>query len=241
MDIEKLEWDTDFFQTPVYRISNPTLSKAHLQEQLSKALKLGASLVYWQSGKELSELDSLPMKGSLVDLKATFLTNLATTKGKRYSSLVETYHPSMKVEELIDLAVQSGEYSRFSVDPNIDLEKFHELYSIWARRSAAKEIALEVFVIRSNTKIVAMLTAGTKNGIADIGLLAVDSSVRGQGHGQTLVRHAQQWFQDRGFKQCQVVTQKNNLSACGLYQKCEFQIQKIEPFYHFWKKPSTSA
>ncbi|WP_428480529.1 GNAT family N-acetyltransferase, partial [Pseudomonas protegens] len=27
-----------------------------------------------------------------------------------------------------------------------------------------------------------------------------DSSVRGQGHGQTLVRHAQQWFQDRGFK-----------------------------------------
>jgi len=239
MDIEKLKWDTDFFEIPVFRISNPLLSKSQLQEQLAKALTLGASLVYWQSEKELSELDSLPMKGTLVDLKATFIAHLAETKGKEYSPLVETYTPSMNIEELVDLAVQSGEHSRFSVDTNIGLKKFHDLYSIWARRSAAKEIALEVFVIRRANKIVAMLTAGTKNSIADIGLLAVDSSVRGQGYGQTLVRHAQQWFLDQGFGQCQVVTQQNNLSAYALYQKCEFQIQKVEPFYHFWKKSKT--
>jgi len=86
----------------------------------------------------------------------------------------------MSSNELEKLSIQSGKYSRYSVDKNIKRDKFEKLYTIWIKRSIGKEIADEVLVILDNGNIAGMITLGNKNGKGDIGLLAVESRFRGK-------------------------------------------------------------
>jgi dTDP-4-amino-4,6-dideoxy-D-galactose acyltransferase len=81
-----------------------------------------------------------------------------------------------------------------------------------------------------------MVPVGEKNGRGDIGLLAVDSSMRGKKLGIALVNAAQQWTIENGFTTAQVVTQGENVSACRFYEKCGYRIDKIENVYHFWSQ-----
>lgn len=140
----------------------------------------------------------------------------------------------MPIADLEALAIQSGPYSRFSVDPKLPEEKFIELYKIWINRSLKKEIADEVLVIREGENVVGMVTLGEKDGKGDIGLIAVERDRRGRKYGEALVRAAQCWFIRRGYEFGQAVTQGGNIPACSLYKKCGYSVEKVEYFYHFW-------
>lgn len=79
-----------------------------------------------------------------------------------------------------------------------------------------------------------MVTLGVKNGRGDIGLFAVDPSMRRRNLGVALVRAAQEWTRRKGLRFAQVVTQGKNIAACRLYEKCGYRIEKVDFFYHFW-------
>ena len=148
--------------------------------------------------------------------------------------IVKPYASSMRIGDLERLAVQTGEYSRFNVDPNFPKEKFIELYKTWIRNSVRKELADEVLTIQQGENIVGMVALGNKNNRGDIVLMAVDESCRRRGYGETLVKAAQSWFVGNQYKVGQVVTQEDNIPACKLYKKCGYSIEKIEYYYHFW-------
>jgi Acetyltransferases len=132
------------------------------------------------------------------------------------------------------LAFQAGLYCRFNTDPNLPQTWFLKIYSKWIENSVNGSIATRVIVIRHDNKIIGMATLGTKNARGDIGLLAVNPNFRGKKLGTKLVYAAQAYFIEQGFSRAQVVTQKINLLACKLYEKCGFHQEKIENFYHFW-------
>jgi dTDP-4-amino-4,6-dideoxy-D-galactose acyltransferase len=88
--------------------------------------------------------------------------------------------------------------------------------------------------VREGKRIAGMITLGEKNGRGDIGLIAVNPASRGKGYGEALVRSAHRWFIRQGFHEAQVVTQRRNSSACHLFEKCGFSVEKIEHYYHFW-------
>ena len=144
------------------------------------------------------------------------------------------YNLSTPTAEIEKLSIQSGEYSRFSTDPNIPRDKFEALYKEWIHKSLNKEIADEVLVILDNTNVAGMITLGNKNDNGDIGLLSVDTRYRGKKYGEMLVRSAQTWFIRNGYKFGHVVTQADNTAACRLYTKCGYSVSKVEYFYHFW-------
>ena len=236
MDYQILEWDTDIFGIRISNITASNLDMERLRELLAEIRRKGIKLAYWASSREVANKDVEKLGGQLVDRKITFDINLESLRSIDFTSndIVEPYNLSMPVCDLEALAVQSGEYSRFSVDTHFSKERFEKLYKIWITRSLNKEIAEEVLVIRQGEDVVGMVTLGGKNGKGDIGLMAVDATCRGRKYGNMLVRAAQSWFINSGYKFGQVVTQEKNILACNLYKECGYSFVRVEYFYHFW-------
>lgn len=170
--------------------------------------------------------------GNLADKKTPFAVDLRSLSVEGFASgdVVEAYAQAMTIKDIEDLAIQSGEHSRFAVDPNTPGEKSVALYSTWSRRSIRKEIAEEVLVIRDRGRVVGMITLGDKNGRGDIGLIAVDKNYGGRQYGEKLVRAAQRWFVKNGYEFGQVVTQGVSPPACNLYKKCGYHVKKVGYF-----------
>jgi dTDP-4-amino-4,6-dideoxy-D-galactose acyltransferase len=228
-----LDWDTEFFGMPVARVTEPDLTPRQLAVVLGELKTSGVKLVYWPASRECDAGVVRQFGGLLADRKTTFCMDL------RGISLVpadgvEPFTPSMSVQQLEALAVQSSEHSRFTVDPRIPREKCEALFRVWIQRSLNQEVAEEVLVVREGDRVVGMVTLGNKAGRGDIGLIAVDQQQRGKRHGERLVRAAQGWFAGNGYECGQVVTQGRNLAACGLFRKCGYAVEKVEYFYHFW-------
>jgi dTDP-4-amino-4,6-dideoxy-D-galactose acyltransferase len=236
MDYQLLEWDTNFFGIKVARITVPNLSIEKLAYTLTELKHNGFTFIYWPASQEYNQYDIDKLGGLLVDLKTTFRIDLSSAimDESLMTDIVSPYSVSMQMEDLESLAVQSGQFSRFATDPHLSIEQFIMLYKIWVNRSLRKEIAKEVLVIEEGGHAVGMVTLTEKEGRGNIGLIAVDESSRGKKYGETLVRAGQKWFVKNGYKIGQVVTQGKNISACNLYLKCGYSVEKVEYFYHFW-------
>lgn len=193
-------------------------------------------LAYWASPKPITTGLATSLRGYLVDRKSSFGIDFRALDPGDFidTSIVGPHDPSTPIGVLEGLAVQSGEYSRFSVDPRFPRDKFEELYKTWIRKSVAGELADEVLTIRRDEEVVGLITLVTVNGSGDIGLIAVDKESRGRRFGETLVRAAQRYFIDRRLERGRVVTQSDNTAACKLYEQCGYSIKKVEYVYHFW-------
>lgn len=236
-----LDWDSSFFGFTVARILPKRLGIRELQEILRSLLQENVSLAYWAA--DPSDGDSAQAarvcQGFLADKKVTFALDVETLRNEALlvsaDAQVEEYSGAVPTPEMEALAIQAGVHSRFRVDPCIQEDSFLELYRLWIRKSVTGELAEKVFVVRDAAgKVVGMVTVSEKDGRGDIGLLAVDSSVRGRNFGSALVAAAQQWTIDKGISTAQVVTQVDNVTACHFYEKCGYHIDLVEHIYHFW-------
>jgi dTDP-4-amino-4,6-dideoxy-D-galactose acyltransferase len=237
-DYELLKWDSDFFGVIVARILPERLTEPDLKQLIAKLKDRRVGLAYWASCPEdiSSQNAARNLNGFLADKKVTYAIDITgksiDTDSGAYS--IEEYADNVPTSELESLAIQAGVYSRFNLDPRIPEERFEMLYKLWIRNSVSRKIADAVLVVRYLNRIVGMVTVGEKNHRADIGLIAVDDSMRGKNLGVSLVRAAQKWAVCKGYASAQVVTQGENLAACKLYEKCGYFLEKTENVYHFW-------
>ncbi|CAL7960559.1 dTDP-4-amino-4,6-dideoxy-D-galactose acyltransferase [Gammaproteobacteria bacterium] len=239
MDYKLLELDAGLFGFKVAKILLPQLSLIELQTILNELHKQNIRLVYWPSDStdEKSQQAAKKLEGFLGSEHITYLLDLKTLDpSPLVAPEIEIYErKSASIDiELEQLAIQAGTYSHFNTDPNFPKELFLKLYRTWIENSVNGSVASRILVIRNDNKIVGMTTLGTKNNRGDIGLLAVNTNFRGKNFGTKLVCAAQTNFIESGFSHAQVVTQKANVPACRLYEKCNFRQEKIENFYHFW-------
>ncbi len=230
----KLDWDSDFFRFNICRIQG---SIRNIEDLRAVDLKMNESkfeLAYYSSVEELKidNIDSLEI--SLVDKKTTYVKK--TNNALKAHPLIHSYISDFPSSKVINLAIQSGVYSRFNVDKKIGRDKFEELYKLWVIKSVKREIANEVIVYNHNDDIAGYLTIGEKNNRADLGMGAVDSNYRGEGIGKILFENAEKWAFDKGYEEIQIVTQGDNIPACRLYEKLGYSIDSKEYFYHIWKK-----
>lgn len=239
-NFEILSWDSEFFGFKVGRILAPRLTVVELENALIALKKEGVTLLYWPSDPlDLQSQDAAQIcNGFLADKKVTYLIEskniILQSNCCKSHLIVDEYTDELPTAELEDLAIQAGIYSRFKIDPRIPDNQFTDLYKLWILNSVNKKMADAVLVARSEDKIIGMVTVGKKGKRADIGLIAVDASMRGKNVGMALVSAAQDWALKNGFGFAQVVTQGENLAACRLYEKCGYHVDKIENIYHFW-------
>lgn len=175
--------------------------------------------------------------GLLVDQKITYQKQISKTQGLiKGNNRIIPYYSTLPLQSVIDLAIESGKYSRFRTDPNFRNNEFEILYRKWILKSIKKQAAFEVLICLDEYVPVGLITLVNKKGMGDIGLVAVDKNYQGRGIGVALMRSAEALFMKNLFFNIQVVTQKQNLAACKLYEKCGFSETSLVNVYHFWLK-----
>ena len=226
-----LEWDTNFFNYKVAEIKNQDILKPELEISLNYLKKQDYVLIYLFLDKEIeNKLGSYILE--LVDTKITYVKSIKKTHfAIENINKYESDYPNI---DLINLAIESGGYSRFNTDKNIKKCKFKELYKQWMINSVNKKIASDVLTYKEGNSIMGMVTLGEKNKRGDIGIIAVNKNYRGKKIATKLINAAEIYFEKKCFSEMQVVTQSINKPACKLYEKNDFKIDKIEYVYHIW-------
>ncbi|MEI6609645.1 MAG: GNAT family N-acetyltransferase [Deltaproteobacteria bacterium] len=231
-------WDTDCFGFGVARIIRTAPDGAELSETLSILRDKGYRMVYWYVPAMLHETSRIATAygGYLADKKFTFAKKLVGLSNQPGISAYNTVpYPSLEADSaLIKLALKSGSYSRFRLDPTFPREMYEKLYTCWIARAVSKEIAWEVLVVKDYDDYLGVITLGSKDNQGSIGMAAVAQHARGKGIGKVLLADADILLAERGYSFVQVVTQKRNFGACRLYESCGYQIDKIENVFHFW-------
>ncbi len=236
-DYRLLDWDSEFFGFTVAAIAPPRLDREQLGGIVSRLRTADVRLAYWPSdaARRIDDRTIADLGGRLVDDKLTYVVDLDDLGDlEPAGARVRPFRPTLPLADLETLAVQSGENSRFAVDPDIPRAKFEQLYVTWVRRSVSRDLADEVLVTSDGGTVTGMITVKQRAETGVIGLIAVDRRLRGRKLGEALVRAAQRWFRSRGCRRGRVVTQGRSLAACRLYAKCGYRLERAERFYHFW-------
>ena len=233
-----LIWDSAFFGLPIARLDVvQTLSSDQILGLLQKLKSQKVSLLYFfvdQNDKKTFD-NALKAGGLPVGSRAVFVIDINNMLYKKKVSNIQEYLDSHVDPVLIDLALQSGLYSRFQMDKNLPEGAFGKLYETWITRSVKKEIAEAVFVYKNNhNEIRGLITLGKSGERGDIGLLGVDTESRGQSIGTKLVDEAVHYFKKKKIRELQVVTQGNNLPAVHFYTKYGFLKESEHYIFHFW-------
>ncbi|MHB8973516.1 MAG: GNAT family N-acetyltransferase [Pirellulaceae bacterium] len=137
---------------------------------------------------------------------------------------------------LLEMALASGEHSRFAVDPRFR-PHFRRLYQEWLQGLIRGDLADILLVRTIDGEQVGFVSAAhdkRDQGLGQIGLLAVAESHRRRGLASELLENIDAWCQASGLRTLRVVTQENNRSACALYERRGFQLQSTVGIYHVW-------
>lgn len=188
---------------------------------LEKAKKY--RLVYIFSNKSIPTISG---RIHLADIRLTFEKEL------RQLESTQTYVPTYSGEltsELLELALESGIFSRFRTDPAFDQDEYKKLYTLWIKNALGNQ---EVLLAESYTGFVSCPILGDK---AQIGLIAVAPNRRGEGWGKKLVRAAENFAFDQGAKVMTIGTQNSNVPAIKLYQSMGYRLVDQLWVYHYWE------
>lgn len=225
--IKKLEWDTAFFGYRVGQFLVKTGEKVDVQNLLNEAENY--KLVYVISDDKINSF----FKGlKLVDTKTTFVKQELTKADGVDFNLVD-YLPGQD-EKLQKLALQSGVYSRFRIDPNFVNKEFEKLYQKWLADSVNKIVADNVIIFNEHGECNGFITVKFQNEFAQIGLIAVDEKSRGNGVGLALLNYVNNLAINNGLDKIKVVTQLENMAAMKLYEKAGYSIESKKYIYHLW-------
>lgn len=231
-DFKLLPWDTKLFGYPVAAITKEDVSGTELKILLKLLIKKGTKLVYWTRKKP--SLVAKQLSGSLVDTKVKYLYVLNDER-RHHNSCIFSYLHQPVDDQILSLALQSGNYSRFKTDTHFKHKEFQLLYSEWIRKSLAGKIAKEVLIYQDNKENkIGLLTLDIRKNNATIGLLAVDKSTRSIGIGSQLIQEAVYHAQQNSVRSITVSSQVDNVAACKFYEKMGFVEIGREYIYHFW-------
>jgi dTDP-4-amino-4,6-dideoxy-D-galactose acyltransferase len=136
-------------------------------------------------------------------------------------------------EQLLNLAFESGKFSRFKTDKAFKNNEFFKLYSEWIRKSVNRTIADDLFVSGKVNEIQGFITIIIKGVVAQIDLIAVDRKYRGLGIGSALIKYAINQAQTLGCLKIKVITQYKNRTAIDLYEKNGFELTDMIYIYHY--------
>lgn len=231
-ELKKLEWDSKFFNKKIASISMNHWDGTFLSEALQKLKNEKYQLVYLF----LNEGISLPYdytrvyKCNLVDHKRIYV--LDEFQDKVVAPNVIPY--TGKASALYGLAIQSGVYSRFCIDPDFPNEDFERLYKTWVDKSLSGDLADYVLVYHiPGGSICGFITLKKNGGYLSIGLIATNAIYRRLGIGSALVDAAKHYAYKEGLF-LDVATQAKNLPACSFYESNAFVKQSQSTVYHVW-------
>jgi dTDP-4-amino-4,6-dideoxy-D-galactose acyltransferase len=229
-EITSLDWDSEFFGYKVGKIEVTNQSDFNLEDFFLKSKEF--KLVYVFSKEDIN-IENF----KLVDRKVVLIQNISSEFIYEDTS-IESFDVNVHdYNQLKELALESGIYSRFFVDENFVCNEYFNLYNRWIDNSVIEKMCFDVLVAINNNKIVGFTTLLKKSdSLTDIGLVAVSKESRGLGIGKRLMNESIIRSKKGGFKEIQVITQLDNIAAINLYKSVNFKIKEITNIYHLWNR-----
>lgn len=231
-----LEWDTHFFGYKIASIEADRLKSFDLNEIIKELKEMNFSLAYcFVHPEDNSFNESLRQNSALlVDVKVTYSILTDSKDNLTISDNIKPYRFKYVSDKLKSLALQSGKYSRFNIDPNFRENEYEKLYFEWIYKSVTKTLANEILVYQDGNEIQGFITLRKIHDIGSIGLIAVDEKMRGKSIGRKLLNAAIVYFKENSIKHIEVITQKENSSACSFYESYGFEVSSVINVYHLW-------
>lgn len=241
MQVERLNWDSDFFKMRIGKIvCNGNVIPYSLKTMLEKAAT-DYDLLYVFAK---CELDCKPFFGDLklVDKKVVY-SGAVNCYSEEYKTTreVEFYKAKQVNEELEKLAWISAGHSRYKTDSNFGATAYKKLYSEWIKNSINGKLADKVVCHKTNDIIDGFLTFKCYGSVADIGLVAVSENCQGLGIGSSIMKFTKKSLINMGIEKITVATQQDNIQACRFYEKQGFLPSKPVYVYHYWSQLTDKA
>ncbi|NHE56253.1 GNAT family N-acetyltransferase [Cyclobacterium plantarum] len=134
-------------------------------------------------------------------------------------------------EQLRELVLSSGQWSRFRQDPLLANQEYEKLYSTWWETIKAQKH--RVIVGRKGGDLLGFITFRLLRGRGYVDLFAVRGSEQGKGIGRKLMNRVLQEVHALGFAQIGLSTQKANNRAMNFYKSAGFQPVKETLIAHW--------
>lgn len=241
MKIEYLQWDSNFFGLKIGKLDlSSSVSFCDVEKEIQIGKKEEYDLLYlFYSDHEtdFSFQNFLGQKGNLVDEKVTYEKKLnKETAYLKDSDNITNYIGRSLTSDLQELALLSGQYSRFLLDKNFPKKSFEKLYTEWIYKSLMGEIADKVYVYEKNNMPIGFVTLKIekKTKHSQIGLIAVSSREQGLGVGKKLITKCVNYSNKVGCDKIVVPTQQANKGACQFYERNKFLVKNTTNIYHLW-------
>lgn len=226
MEIKKLDWDSNFFNIKVGEVVNPAENTTILNDDFD--------LLYVKSNEDVTiAIPNFTMNFAEVKVIFSKEIRIKHDEGNSIFSIKETGY---NIQEIYELAYESGKYSRFFLDKNFISEDFYRLYQKWVDNSISNIYADDLLVFLDESQIVGFVTYKSNESTATIGLIAVSPNQQGKGIGAKLLKHVENVLFDKQIKTLQIPTQESNQAACNFYTKQGYALHEKTFIKHFWKK-----
>ena len=236
LPVEYLNWDSDFFNRRIARVTSGSVSSDEIERILTWAVDECIDCLYYLvSGQETNATCLAEEKGfHFVDLRVKFIKDLK----KPERSFIPTWHIRRAHEEdlntLKEMARNAFQLSRFHVDDHFNQEKADLLYEVWVENDL-RTTGHDVWVIDAQGQLAAYTSVSVKqDGKAQIGLVGTQAAWRGRGLALELQRFICEELQNEGIEEVEVITQGRNIPAQNLYQRAGYLISSIDLWYHKW-------
>lgn len=239
--IEKVEWDSKFFNLNIYR----TFLEKIDQEQMEKINNIKKTicidlLYHFQNSIYIKNVQSLELnKFYLTQQKIELILDLLDYE--KNISDVENDNVNLfddhkcNSEDLCKISKQICVNSRFYNDKHFSKSKVEELYKIWVYNSYYEKFADKIYIYNKDKDIYGFCIVQIENNnIVRISLIGVDQTRERKGIGSTILKKVLIDYKEKGYKKCLVATQANNVNALNFYIKHNFKFYKSELVFHKW-------
>jgi ribosomal protein S18 acetylase RimI-like enzyme len=241
--IEKLTWDTEFFCIPIGRITTSVLDGDAAIAVLEEARREGLRCLYFEADpNDLTTQLTVEKYGfHLVDVRVVLEYPF---ENRPAPSLKYPIPPELVINtaresdlpRLEEIAMEVGQFSRYTFDNNFKAGEDKRLYRLWIANSLHGRADV-VFVARwreERGEAMGLISCKEERGLSHIELAGVHHEYRQKGVGTGLVQAALDWSRSRATKKMHVATQARNVPAQRLYQQMGFFTKSMTLYFHKW-------
>jgi len=244
--IDKLKWDTKFFNTNIAYLYPKRIRENIVHFALKKCKEDDIDCLYYLCNCHDPESVRLAEKYGFhfVDIRLTFNLEPVNSINEKISSTISKKNkliirPSKREDEpvLEKIAQESYIHSRYFFDRHFPVGIYKKFYADWIEKSARGKFDDIVLVAEVKEKIAGYISCKVQtHNLGSIGLVGVSRNFVGKKVGTHLVNAAIKWLFEKGVSKIKVVTQGRNIPAQRLYQSCGFKTAITELWYHKWFK-----
>lgn len=225
VSIELVKWDSDHFGMKVGCVNY--IPETNLDALRRQAASEGYGVLFLRSSKNQEQLSIL-----FHDEKIVY-TQPHDSIEDYHNDAIKSYKNHLLTDELYDVAIQSGVFSRYNLDKRFPRSCFELLYRSWIENSVKTDYATDVLVYEIDGHIAGLLTYKVENNHSDIGIIAVSKEYRGKNIGSELIKEYKSLL-PKYVTKLSVVTQGCNKAACKFYEKNNYSVSQISYIYHLW-------